>query len=158
MKELVLTTMEFKKGDVIILVPNYQIASIRLFIEHYKYRTRAGDPIYDFKSLTQEDLDYFNLMAPVTVTTPIPGSSTYPPPTSDPAMRDFNRGINCDPNHFKIFSNERNWLDYKDHTIVTANSQNIEEVLDPTFVPINGDTVDLFTAKQKCVFSHQFKN
>ena len=53
MKDLTLSTMEFKKGNVMIPVPNYQIASLRLFIESFKYKTKAGDPIYDFKSLTQ---------------------------------------------------------------------------------------------------------
>ena len=75
-------------------------------------------------------------MAPVTVTKPIPRSSTYPPPISDPAMNKFNRGIKRDPNHFQTFSNERNLSNYNDHTIATSNIQNIEEVLDPTFVPI----------------------
>ena len=132
--------------------PKFQIASLHLLVEYYKYRTRAGDPIRTYRSLTQEDLDDFNMMAPVTVTAPIPGSSTYPPPIYDLAMKEFNRGIKRDPNHFQTFSNERNWSDYKDHTIATVNSQNIEDVLDPIFVSINGDTVDLLTAKQKYVF------
>ena len=67
-------------------------------------------------------------------------------------MKAFNRGIKRDPNHFQTFSNERNWSDYQDHTIDTANSQSIEDFLDPTYVPIKGDTTDLFIAKQKYVF------
>jgi hypothetical protein len=61
-------------------------------------------------------------------------------------------GIKRDPNHGQKFSNERNWLDYKDHTIATANSQNIDEALALIFVTINGDANGLFTAKQKYVF------
>ena len=103
----------------------------------------------DYQLLTQEDLDKFNLMVPITVTAPIPRSSAYPPPTSNPAMTNFNIGVKRDPNHFQIFSNERNWSDYKGNTIITANIQYIEEVLNPNFVHIDGAATDLFTAKQK---------
>ena len=148
----VLNNITYKKGDTKLKVPRFQIASLRLFIEHCKYRTKASDPVENFQLLTQDELDDFNLKAPVIVTTPIPGSSTYPPPISDPAMKEFNRGIKRNPNHFQTFSNKRNWSDYKDHTIATGNSQNIEDIFDPTFVPINGDTRELFMAKQRHLF------
>ena len=133
-------------------MPRFQIASLRLLIEYCKYRKRAGDPVQDFQLVTQENIDTFTLLAPVTVTVPIPRSSTYPPLIYNPAMKEFNRGIKRDPNHFQTFSNEWHWSDYKDHTIATANSQNIEDVFNPTFVPINGDAKDLFFAQQKYVF------
>ena len=79
-------------------VARFQIASIRLLIEYFKYRIRASDSIKNFQVLTKKDLDNFNMMAPVTVTAPIPGSSTYPSPIYDPAMKEFNRGIKRDPN------------------------------------------------------------
>ena len=91
-------------------------------------------------------------MVLVTVIAPIPRSSTYPPLSSDPAMKEFNTGIKRDPNHFQTFSNERHWSKYKDHIIATANSQNIEDVFKPAFVPINGDAKDLFLAQQKYIF------
>ena len=97
-------------------------------------------------------MDSFTLLAPVTVTAPIPRSSTYPPLNSDPALKDFNRGIKRDPNHFQVFSNERHQSDNKDHTIATANSQNIQDVFNPSFVHINGEAADLFLAQQKYVF------
>ena len=148
----VLDNLEFKKGDKTLPVPTYQTASLRLFIEYCKYRARAKDPVLDFQIITKEDIDLFTLLAPVTVTAPVPGSSTYPPSSSDPALKDFNRGIKRDPNHFQTFSNERHWSDYQDHTIATANSQNIANVFNPSFVPINGEAADLFLAQQKYVF------
>jgi hypothetical protein len=87
MEDDFLTNLEYNKGDVKLLVPRYQITSLRLFIEYCKYRKRANDPIEDFQLLTKRELDLFNLDAPVTVTSPIPGSSTYPPATSHPAMK-----------------------------------------------------------------------
>ena len=92
-----------------------------------------------------KDLDHFNSSIPATVTSPIPGSSTYPPATSNPAMKDFNRGIKRDPHSFRKFNNERYWSDYQDHTIVTANSQNVEDVLNTTYVPVNRDDKGLIT-------------
>ena len=59
-------------------------------------------------------------------------------------MRYFNIGAKYDPNTFQMLSNERHWSDYKNHNIATANSENIEEVLDLTCIPINGFTNDLF--------------
>ena len=108
MKDSALTNIRFKKGDVMLPAPKFQIASLHLLVEYYKYRTRAGDHIRTYRSLTQEDLDDFNMMAPVTVTAPIPSSSTYPPPISDPSMKEFNKKVKRDPNHFQTFSNERN--------------------------------------------------
>ena len=60
----------------------------------------------DYQLLTKEDLDQFNLMIPVTVTSHIPGSSNYSPPTYDPVMQEFNRGAKRDPRSFQTFSNE----------------------------------------------------
>ena len=75
-----LKILEYKKGDRIIPVPDFQIASLRLFIEYYKYRVEVNDPILDY-TLTQDNFHQFNLLVSVTVTSPIPGSSTYPPTT-----------------------------------------------------------------------------
>ena len=72
----VLNNLEYKKGVTQLPVPRYQVASLRLFIEYCKYRTRASDTFENFQLLTQDELDDFNLKAPVTVTAPIPGSST----------------------------------------------------------------------------------
>ena len=154
MDEHDLTTMEFMKGDIPTLIPKYQVASSCLFIEYCKYMTRVGNHIDDFQLLTQEDLNEFNLMAPVTVTSTIPKFSTYPPKISDPAMKEFDSRIKRDPNHFHIFTNERNWLDYKDHTIVTANSQHVEVVLDPIFVRGNGDAIELLRLNKYMYFKY----
>ena len=71
--------LEYKKSDKLIPVPDFQISSLQLFIEYCKYRARVNNHILDYTYLTQDDLDQFNLLVPVTVTSPIPGSSTYPP-------------------------------------------------------------------------------
>ena len=63
-------------------------------------------------------------------------------------MKDFNRGIKRDPNNFQNINNERHWSDFQDHTITTANSKNMENVSDTTYVPIAGDARDLFDAQQ----------
>ena len=152
MKDDVLNNLEYKKGTKQLPVPRFQIVSLRPFIEYCEYRTRANDTSTDFQLLTQVDLDNFNLQALVTITANLPGSSIYPPLTSDPAMTEFNRAIKRNPNYFQTFSNEQHWSDYTNHTIATANSQNIEDFCNPTFVPINGDAKDLFLAKQKYVF------
>jgi hypothetical protein len=83
----VLDNLEFKKCNKPLPVPRYQIASLCLFIEYCKYRNRAGDPVQDFQLVTQENIDTFTLLAPVTVTALIPRSSAHPPLTSDPAMK-----------------------------------------------------------------------
>ena len=52
-----LKKLEYKKNDKFIPVPDYQIASLRLFIEYCKYRARANNRVTDYILLTQEDLD-----------------------------------------------------------------------------------------------------
>ena len=48
MKDNVLNNLEYKKGVKQLHVPRFQIVSLRLFIEYYKYRTRANDTVMDF--------------------------------------------------------------------------------------------------------------
>ena len=47
-----LKNIEYKKGDKLIPVPDYQIASLRLFIEYCKYRARANNPVNEYSFLT----------------------------------------------------------------------------------------------------------
>ena len=54
-----LKNLEYKKNDKFIPVPDYQIASLRLFIEYCKYRARANNPVTDYIFLTQDNLDQF---------------------------------------------------------------------------------------------------
>ena len=140
MNEEALKILKYKaKVDKPIPVPDFQIASLRLFIKYCKFRARANTHVHGYTNLTQDDLNQFNLLVPVTVTSPVPGSNTYLPTDSTPAMKGFNRGIKRDLNNFLKFSNEQNWSDYQDHTIATANSQHVESILNTTYVPINGD-------------------
>ena len=76
MNDTSLGMLEYKKSDTLVPIRNYYIASMRLFIKYCKYRTWASDPITDYLTLTKEHLDEFNLMAHVTVTATILGSST----------------------------------------------------------------------------------
>ena len=134
--------LEYSKDDVLTLAPDYQIFSLRLSVHYYKVRIWADDHIKNYPTLTHEDLDHFNLILTVTVTTPISGSSIYPSPISNSSIRDFNICVKRGLNSFQIFNNEINWSYWKDHTINTINSQHVDEVIDPLFVHIIGDAID----------------
>ena len=127
--------LEYKDDGFLTPVPNFQIVSLRLFIQYYKIRTKIGNPITNWLTLTDNDLDQFNVMAPDTVTTVLPsGLSTYPPPNTNPYLQDFDRGFKCDPNVPQVISNKRNWTDWKEHTIASINSQHAEDIINPLFL------------------------
>ena len=91
-------------------------------------------------------------MVHVTVTAAPPDSSTYPPIHIDPLLKGYNGGVKRDPSIFQTFKFETQWSDWKDHIIVTIDSQNVEDVIDSLFIPIGTSAIDLFVAKQKYVF------
>ena len=50
--------------------------------------------------------------------------------------------------YFQTLDNERNWTDWKYDIIAIINSQNIENAINSTCIPIGDSDIDLFNAKQ----------
>ena len=79
------------------------------------------------------------------VTTLITSSNVRRP---DP-VREFKKGIKRDQNLFPMLSRETAWNNYHESLVIEAKSQDLEEVINPSYVPHSKDSSDFFDKKQK---------
>ena len=65
---------------------------------------------------------------------------------------EFQKSVKKSVDDYTSFSNDANWRNWKRVTLVTAYSQGIENVFDPSYVPSTLEEVELFNAHKKFVF------
>ena len=65
----------------------------------------------------------------------------------------FKKGIERDPSIFLVLKGNEDRNSWKRNLIVTARALNIEEVLDPNYIPGSTEDKELFDEKQKYVYS-----
>ena len=63
-------------------------------------------------------------------------------------VREFKKGIKRDQTLFPTLSRETAWDNYHESLVIEAKSQDLEEVINPSYVPPNKDASDLFDEKQ----------
>ena len=80
--------------------------------------------------------------------TPPPPSRTYRTPAEE-----FRRGIKRDKNNFPTFKDDKQWIRFNRDLRAEARAQALEDILDPTFVPIGPNAKDLFNEQQKFMYS-----
>ena len=76
--------------------------------------------------------------------------STYIPPTEASI---FQRSIKRDPNNFQKLKDNKQWIKWHIHTRAQANTQHVDEILDPQYVPLGQDATDFYHLKQKYSFA-----
>ena len=86
-----------------------------------------------------------------------PELNAYPASQVDPEIHAFKRGIKRDPSQFTMFKHEKYWDSWNRETKATANAQNVENVLNPDFVPLPPN-IGLFQEQQKYMYQVFVKN
>ena len=66
-----------------------------------------------------------------------------------PEVLAFKRGIKRDQSLFPVYKEEKEWDDWQRRTRAQATAQGVENVLDPTYVPILPQDVELFKEQNK---------
>ena len=147
-----------KDGKVLnVQVPQCFKAHIKIVQGYVAYRNDLEDPINNnWTAITEDQINAYRVSNyhQVYIKSGIPKAMkpNYPPPTDDPALLNFKRGIKRDPSIFKPFKRQIDWDDWYNHMMVNARGQAVEEVLDPSYKPIGDDSKALFAEKQKYVF------
>ena len=148
MSEEDIDDLEYMKDGTPTIVPRFQRGRIKAFFGYISYRKHQKNPIgVDWTSVTLDELnqyrvsDYFIFHLNKTLP---PGLHSYLATSVNPYLLAFKRGINRDPSQFTLFKHEKYWDTWNRETNATAHAQNIEQVLDHTYVPLGPDQHDLF--------------
>jgi len=72
---------------------------------------------------------------------------------SNTAIDAFRKTIRRDPAHFTVFSDRNEWASWQLAFEATARAQDLQDLLNPTYVPSTSDERDVFDAKQQYMFS-----
>ena len=138
-------------------VPRGHKAHIKIFQGYVAYRQDIKQPLqHDYTSITEDDINEYKVSQHYKCY--IPGGTppnlkhNYPPPVANPDITSFKKGIKRDPSQFKTLKRESDWDDWYAHIKVTAMAQGVEEVLNPTYLPVGNDDRELFNEKQKYLF------
>ena len=129
--------------------------------------------VTDWLNVTLEDMETFLASAPFTVyynrgtilalgVTTLPSfptrsstalSSSSGTGNSSSALETFKKTIKRDPSQFVAFSDRRLWASWNLQFTATARAQDLQDVLDPTFIPKDADSRAVFQAKNEYLFS-----
>jgi hypothetical protein len=143
---------------------------IRYFNAFITWKKTLGSPVHgDFQNLaTKVDFQEFRLSrrvefqalwypAGVPTLGPTPGFPTVAPPVSVPHVRDqvadFKRGIRRDASAFIILKDNKQWDNCHRTLRAQSSTQDVDDVLDPNYVPISIEDIALFAEKQKFMYS-----
>jgi hypothetical protein len=133
---------------------------VRCFLAYMKHFAQTGFT-GDYFSITQASFDQFRIgpanKAYCQYHPPMPTSTQRNPSTSSsydtsPAQM-FCRKIKADPSLFPVLKGE-NYHDLWHHLFgKQARAQDVSEVLDSTYIPVNQDEINLFSEKQKFLYA-----
>ena len=86
--------------------------------------------------------------------TPSPPAQKTPTPSYAPSRVDaFKKTIKRDPSAFQQFSDKRKWATWKLHFVATATAQDLQDVLDPHYVPATLEDTAIFQLKNHFLYS-----
>jgi hypothetical protein len=95
-----------------------------------------------------------HVSAPTTVTSGggTSGGSSFAPRARDPVF-EFKKGIKRDPASFSVLKDNKQWDSV--HRTLKAQTcyQDVDDILDPSYVPTTVEDIELFAEKQKYMYS-----
>ncbi|MEM7536959.1 MAG: hypothetical protein AAF639_32575, partial [Chloroflexota bacterium] len=137
----------------------HQRSLLKAFRNLVAHRTDAGNRVTDddWTTFTRAEFDEFRISPhnriPMTARAPpsLVHSATGTRPRD--VVQDFCRGIKRDPASFTPLKDEKQWDNWRRHTVAAARAQDVSDVLDPNYTPSTPVDVELFAEKQKCLYS-----
>ncbi|HEY9709440.1 MAG TPA: hypothetical protein V6D48_14650 [Oculatellaceae cyanobacterium] len=136
-------------------LPKGNIGLLKAFKAYVAHQTNLGRPITDdlWLNITRQEFDDFRISPNFTTCSLTP---QLPPRLSaqqlDP-VREFRRGIKRDITQYITFKDDAAWDNWNRSTIAQARAQDVEEVLNPSYIPTTKEETDLFGEKQKFMYA-----
>ena len=135
-------------------LPRGNIGLIKAFRAYIIHASTGNNPITDsnWTSITRDSFNAFRI-SPAFMT----GSYNIPTPTpptrtTDP-VHEFKRGIKRDVSQFTTLKDDSAWDNWQRGTMAQARAQDVDDVLDPSFVPTSASDKALFAEKQKYMYA-----
>jgi hypothetical protein len=127
-----------------------------MFKAFVAYRNITNNPIddSDWLSLTQGEFDHFRVSSVgVPVIPPSVPTTCAPAQHMMDLVRDFRQGIKRDATQFTPFKDDAAWDNWNRSTLAQARAQDVDDVLNPSYIPIVADEIALFEEKQKYMYA-----
>jgi hypothetical protein len=122
---------------------------------------RIGRPLTpeDWLAVTEDEFDEYQGSSNLIFFDPSRPAAGLPPAVTAtlqstvgqvaPEVLAFKRGIKRDQSLFPVYKEEKDWDDWQRRTRAQATAQGVENVLDPTYVPVLPQDVELFKEQNK---------
>ena len=133
---------------------------LKYLLYYHIHRRNEFNAIDDWSKITKDEFDDFRINPDYTLHPPVPKYSqkhlTSKPQSSTPSLSSvdfFKRGIKRDPSLFPALKDERFNEQWHRSMVTQARAQDVSEVLDPLYVPLTTDDLNLFNEKQKYMYA-----
>ena len=132
---------------------------LKYLLYFHIHRNNEYNTIDDWSKVSKEEFDAFRIDPNFTLNPPVPRASSKhltpkPPSSSSFSPVDlFRRGIKRDPSLFPSLKDERFNEQWHRSMVTQARAQDVSDVLDPLYIPLNTDDLNLFTEKQKFMYA-----
>ena len=139
-----------------VVIPKGMAGLLKTFKQFVSYQNSLNQQIVDWSTVTRDEFNAFRILNannPSPITPAFVPSSIARPPAPIDLVRDFKRGIKCDPSQFTPLKDDSAWDNWNRSTLAQARAQDLAEVLDPGYVPTTTEDIALFTKKQKFMFA-----
>jgi hypothetical protein len=148
--------------SVNVPVPKHLKSKLKLLQHYVAHRVIQGNPLSnDWISLTEEEFNIYRTTSAILTVigynnspsiAPVPSKPPESPRLKDP-ISEFRKGIKRDASLYTVYKDEKQWDSWQRSTIALARAQNVEDILDSTYIPSNQDEADLFTEKKKFMYA-----
>ena len=167
MSNAILSTLTYKGKDAngkpadLPVLPSEQglINALKGFVAYSE--AHMGRPLTpdDWLAVTEELFDEYQGSSHLIFFDPSKPSAGLPPTVSAalqttvgqvaPEVLAFKRGIKRDQSLFPTYKEEKDWDDWQRRTRAQATAQGVENVLDPNYVPVLPQDIELFKEQNK---------
>ena len=144
------------------IIRNSALGKLKMWIAYLEHRVPQNIPI----TMDEEVLDidsqelrmwYAQHNSGAAITTPASSTSTPTTPTASHVPTTstdlFKRGIKHDPSLFPVMKHDRQFRQWKVHTISLDKAQDCSEVVDTDYIPCTPNKQALFAQKQIYMYS-----
>ena len=160
------TSSKDEKGDITIVkrdLPKGFKRLVKILVSFHKHlRAEGVDIFFDWSNIDLESFTHYRQYTyDGNVTTPAPARLAKPEPKVEDTKstthrysqaEQFKKSIKRDIAHFTVLKDKKQFKSWHQNLLATAAAQDVEDVLDPTYIPSNDEEIELFIEKQKYMY------
>ena len=136
---------------------------VKVFISFHNHLREEGVDIYfDWSNIELKKFTHYrqyvynaNVTTPAPTRLAKPGSITdapKPTPYTFSQADQFKKSVKRDVSQFIVLKDKKQFKSWHQNLLATAAAQDVEDVLNPTYMPSNDEEMELFIEKQKYMY------